>query len=164
MTERALVSRTTMEIATALATGAVGAAVMWRRFAHDLGWGDAGPAAGYFPFRIGLLIVLGSIVNLGLAVWRRREQTAVFLTTEQAKRVLAFTLPMLGFVIVSVFLGLYVATILYLFVVMVFQGGYRPLFALGLGIAVAVAMRLIFPIWFKVPLLTGPIEAWLGLY
>jgi len=47
---------------------------------------------------------------------------------------------------------------------MVFQGGYRPLFALGLGLAIAVAMRLVFPIWFKVPLLTGPIEAWLGLY
>jgi hypothetical protein len=47
---------------------------------------------------------------------------------------------------------------------MVFQGGYRPLFAIGLALAVAVAMRLIFPVWFKVPLLTGPLEALLGLY
>jgi hypothetical protein len=48
--------------------------------------------------------------------------------------------------------------------VMVFQGGYRPLFALALGLGVAVVMRLVFPMWFKVPLLTGPLEAMLGLY
>ena len=47
---------------------------------------------------------------------------------------------------------------------MVFQGGYRPLSGAGARLAVAVAMRLIFPLWFKVPLLTGPLEAWLGLY
>jgi hypothetical protein len=47
---------------------------------------------------------------------------------------------------------------------MIFQGGYRPLFAVALAFAVAVAMRLIFPVWFKVPLLTGPLEALLGLY
>jgi uncharacterized protein (DUF58 family) len=34
----------------------------------------------------------------------------------------------------------------------------------GVALAVAVAMRLIFPIWFQVPLLTGPLEAMLGLY
>ena len=163
MTERALVSRTTMEVATALATAAAGAAVRWGSIEHDIGWGDSGPAAGYFPFRIGLLILLGSLANLGMALWRR-ERGAVFLTAEQGKRVLAFALPILGFVIVSLVLGLYVGTILYLFFVMVFQGGYRPLPALALGLAVAVAMRLIFPMWFKVPLLIGPLEAWLGLY
>ena len=164
MTERALVSRTTMEIATALATGALGAAVMWGAIEHEIGWGDSGPAAGYFPFRIGALIVLGSAANLVIAFWQRRQDDRVFLTREQGGRVLSFALPLVAFVIVSLWLGLYVGAILYLFFTMVFQGGYRPLFALGLGIAVAVAMRLIFPVWFKVPLLTGPIEAWLGLY
>jgi hypothetical protein len=164
MTERALVSRTTMEIATALATGALGAMVMWGAFEHDIGWGDSGPAAGYFPFRIGVLIVLGSLANLVLAAWRGRQDTSLFLTRERGKRVLSFALPLLGFVVVSLWLGLYIGAILYLFFVMVFQGGYRPLFALVVGLAVAVVMRLIFPMWFKVPLLTGPLEAMLGLY
>jgi hypothetical protein len=164
MAERALVSRTTMEVATALVTGAVGAAVMWGAVEHDIGWGDSGPAGGYFPFRIGAIIVLGSLANLVLAVWRRGEETSVFLTREQGRRVLSFGLPMLGFVIVSLWLGLYVGTVLYLFYVMVFQGGYRPFFALALGLGVAVVMRLVFPMWFKVPLLTGPLEAMLGLY
>ncbi len=123
MSERALVSRSTMEIATALATGALGSAVMWGAYEHDIGWGDSGPAAGYFPFRIGVLIVLGSIANLFLAFWRGRNDTSVFLTREQGKRVLAFALPLVVFVIVSLYLGLYVGAILYLFFVMVFQGG-----------------------------------------
>ncbi len=163
MTERALVSRTTMEIATALATGAVGAAVMWGAVEHEIGWGDAGPAAGYFPFRIGALIVLGSLANLVLAVMRGQEG-AVFLTREQGKRVLSFALPLIAFVIVSLWLGLYVGAVLYLFFTMVFQGGYRPLFALAVALGTAVVMRLVFPMWFKVPLLTGPLEAVLGLY
>ena len=163
MTERALVSRTTMEIATALATAAAGAAVMWGAVEHEIGWGDAGPAAGYFPFRIGALIVLGSLANLVLAVLRGQEG-AVFLTREQGKRVLSFALPLIAFVIVSLWLGLYVGATLYLFFTMVFQGGYRPLFALAVAFGTAVVIRLVFPMWFKVPLLTGPLEAVLGLY
>ena len=164
MAERALVSRTTVEIATALATGALGAAVMWGAVEHEIGWGDSGPAAGYFPFRIGALIVLGSAANLVIAFWQRRQDDRVFLTREQGGRVLSFALPLVAFVIVSLWLGLYVGAILYLFFTMVFQGGYRPLLSLAVALATAVVMRLVFPIWFKVPLLTGPLEAMLGLY
>jgi hypothetical protein len=78
--------------------------------------------------------------------------------------VLAFSLPMVAFVFLSLWLGLYVGTVLYLVFVMVFQGGYRWWFALAVALGVVIAMRLIFPIWFQVPLLTGPLEAWLGLY
>lgn len=164
MSERALLSRRSMEIATALATAAAGAAVIWGAREHDIGWDDSGPGAGYFPFRIGVLIVLASLANFGLALWHRDEGRAAFVTTEQFKQVLAFGLPIVAFVILSVWLGLYVATILYLFGTMVFQGGYRPLVALAFAIGVAALMRLIFPMWFKVQLLTGPLETWLGLY
>jgi hypothetical protein len=162
--ERALVSRASMEIATALVTGAIGAAVMWGAAEHDIGWGDSGPESGYFPFRIGLLIVLASLVNLVIALRRIRLDASPFVTISQARSVLAFGLPIVGFVTISAFLGLYVGTILYLVFVMVVQGGYRLLFSIGLALAVAVAMRLIFPMWFKVPLLTGPLEALFGLY
>jgi hypothetical protein len=153
-----------MEVATALVTGAIGAAVMWGAAEHDIGWGDSGPGSGYFPFRIGILIVLGSIANLVLAFRSTDPDGSPFLTFGQAKSVLSFGLPIVGFVLVSAFLGLYVGAFLYLVLVMVVQGGYRLPFAVGLAFAVVVAMRLIFPIWFKVPLLTGPLEALLGLY
>lgn len=164
MTERALVSRWTMELATALTTAAVGLAVIWGSIEHDIGWTDSGPAAGYFPFRVGALIVLASLFNAAAALRLRHTDLSLFLTRLQAGRVLAFTVPIFGFVLVSVFLGLYVATVLYLLFAMVFQGGYRPLFAITVAVGTALAMRLIFPVWFQVPLLTGPLEAFLGLY
>jgi hypothetical protein len=162
--ERAILSRKSMEVATALATGAVGGLVIWGAAEHDIGWGDSGPASGYFPFRIGVLIVLGSLANLIIALRKPGLAGEPFITTAQLRSVLAFGLPIVGFVILAVFLGLYVAAILYLVFVMTFQGGYRLVFSLALALAVAVAMRLIFPIWFKVPLLTGPLEALVGLY
>lgn len=160
--ERVLVTRRTMEVVTALATGLLGVIAMWGAYEHDIGWGDSGPGSGYFPFRIGALLLLASLANLFIGL--RRAGGGAFVTAEQMRSVLSFGLPMVAFVIGSVFLGLYVATILYLVGVMVFQGGYKWLFALALAFGVAVAMRLIFPVWFKVPLLTGPIEAWLGIY
>ncbi|MGL4495581.1 MAG: tripartite tricarboxylate transporter TctB family protein [Beijerinckiaceae bacterium] len=162
--ERAVISRRSMELAVALATAIFGAVVMWGSYEHDIGWSDSGPGSGYFPFRVGALIVLGSLFNIVMA-WRRHADGAVpFVTAEQWRSVLRFGLPILGFVALSVLLGLYVATIIYLTFVMVVQGGYRLLFSLALAIAVAAAMRLIFPLWFKVPLLTGPLEAMLGWY
>ena len=164
MDERAVVSRRSMEVATALATGAVGGLVIWGAVEHDIGWGDSGPASGYFPFRLGILIVLGSLANLILAVRKPGAGAEPFVTRSQLRSVLAFGLPIAGFVVAAVFLGLYVAAILYLVFVMTVQGGYRLVYSLLLALAVAAAMRLIFPIWFKVPLLTGPLEALLGLY
>jgi len=161
MSGRAILSRAGMEVATALATAAVGAAVIVGAIEYEIGWGDSGPQPGYFPFRIGVLIMLGSLANLVLALVRR--DGAVFLTAEQGWRVLAFGMPILGFVVVSVFAGLYVGAMLYLFGVMVFQGRYRPLPAACLALSVGAVMRLVFHVWFKVPLLEGPLEPLLGL-
>jgi Tripartite tricarboxylate transporter TctB family len=161
---RAIVSRTVMEVATALATALVGAAVIWGAAEHDVGWGDSGPASGYFPFRIGILIVLASLANLISAFRRRGVEPSAFVTDVQIHSVLAFGLPVVAFVLISSFLGLYVGTVLYLVFVMTYQGGYRLIHSVALALAVVVAMRLIFPIWFKVPLLTGPLEGLLGIY
>ena len=74
-------------MATALATGAVGAAVMWGAAEHDIGWGDSGPASGYFPFRIGILIVLASLVNLvARAPAARRRRFCIRHERADAKR------------------------------------------------------------------------------
>jgi hypothetical protein len=162
--ERTVVTRPAMEVVTAVATGIVGAAVIWGSMEHDIGWGDSGPASGYFPFRIGVLIVLASVANLVIAMRRRRTDLSVFVTNVQIRSVLSFGLPVAAFVLVSTFLGLYVGTFFYLTFVMTWQGGYKLVFSIALALAVVVAMRLIFPIWFQVPLLTGPLENLLGIY
>jgi hypothetical protein len=162
--ERTVVTRSAMEMVTAIVTGIVGVAVIWGALEHDIGWGDSGPASGYFPFRIGILIVLASIANLVIAMRRRGRDLSSFVTVGQIRSVLSFGLPVAAFVLVSTFLGLYVGTFLYLVTVMTWQGGYKLVFSIALALAVVVAMRLIFPIWFQVPLLTGPLENLLGIY
>ncbi|MBX4871507.1 tripartite tricarboxylate transporter TctB family protein [Rhizobium bangladeshense] len=157
-------SRRTMEIATAIATAAAGGAVCYGAVEIGTGWTETGPAPGYFPFYIGLLIILGSLANLGRAFVSRNWREDVFLDVERARPVLAFALPLVGFVIAALLLGLYVATLLYVSGVMIWQGRYRWWAAVLGGAAVAAAFYLVFEIAFQVPLLKGPVEGWLGIY
>lgn len=159
-----IVTRFAMEVATALATAAIGAVVALGSLEYGTGWDDAGPQAGYFPFYIGLFVVLASVGTLVQAFLHHRGRREVFLNAEQAGRVLAFGLPMAAFVAATVWLGLYVATALYLFGVMVVQGKYRLWQAAAVSLGTAVFFFVLFEIWFQVPILKGPLEAWLGFY
>ena len=53
-----------------------GALIIKGALEFNVGWGDIGPEAGYFPFRIGILIVLASLVNLVRALLRRKTLAA----------------------------------------------------------------------------------------
>ncbi len=64
----------------------------------------------------------------------------------------------------SVWLGFYVATILYLAGVMRVQGRYRWWMALAVAIGSAAFFYVVLEVWFKVPLLKGPLEAALGIH
>ncbi|MDR0439883.1 MAG: tripartite tricarboxylate transporter TctB family protein, partial [Candidatus Accumulibacter sp.] len=160
-----LLSRFTVELGVACFTGLIGAIVCYGSLEFGTGWGDAGPEPGYFPFYVGLIIILASAFNFGAAVVRRRRELAeVFLSVEQGRRVFSFFGPMFLFVLVSSFLGIYVGIVLYLFGVMVFQGGYRLPKAAAISLLTAVINYLLFEVWFQVPLLKGPVEAFLGLH
>ena len=157
------VSRRTAEIATGLVTGGLGVAVAMGAREHGVRWGDAGPEAGMFPFYVGLLIVAGSLGNIVLAIVPRRAPE-LFLDGLQAGRIASFFLPIALFVLGSLWLGLYVATALYLAVVMRIQGGYRLIVSVAAGIGMAVFFFVVLEIWFKVALLKGPLEAALGIH
>ena len=159
-----LMTRLTVEIAVACTAALAGAIVSYGSLKIGTGWGDAGPQPGYFPFYIGLLIVLASCCVLIEVVIEQRRRKQVFLTREQGHRILTFFLPMLGFVVVSMVLGLYVGLALYLFGVMTIQGGYRIGKALAVCLSTIVIFFVVFEKWFQVPLLKGPIEALLNIY
>ena len=59
-----MVSRRSLETATALLTGGFGAAVVVSSFGNGIGWSAAGVDAGTFPFIVGLIILSGSVFNL----------------------------------------------------------------------------------------------------
>ena len=159
-----LVSRFTMEVVTALVTGLLGTIICYGSTEFGIGWGDAGPEPGYFPFYVGLIIVFASLVNLVMAFLRYRDRSAKFLTKEQAHRVFVFLGPMVLFVLISSYVGIYVGMICYLTGTMIFQGGYSFLKAIMISAATVIVNYLLFEVWFQVPLLKGPLEAWLGIH
>ena len=59
-----MVSGRSLEAATALITGAFGAAVVVSSLDNGIGWSAAGVDAGTFPFIVGLIILGGSLFNL----------------------------------------------------------------------------------------------------
>lgn len=157
-------SRFAMEAGVALLTGAFGAAVCYGSIEAGTGWTEMGPDAGYFPFYIGLLIVFGSLMNLGAAFLKHRGSGEIFIDMVRFKVVLGFLVPLVAFTVISVFLGLYVGTALYIAGTMIFQGRYKWWAGLSAGVAVSLIFFVIFEIGFKVPLLKGPVEAFLGIY
>ncbi|PRD44735.1 hypothetical protein C5748_04885 [Phyllobacterium phragmitis] len=162
--EKQSVSRKMMEIITALLTAGAGLAICYGSWRSGIGWSDMGPEAGYFPFYVGVLIILGSLVTLLRSMFFYQHDGEVFLDIERARPVLGFFLPLVAFMIVSLLLGLYVGTALYICGAMMWQGGYRWWISALAALAVTGLFYLVFEIGFQVPLLKGPIEGWLGIY
>jgi hypothetical protein len=166
--DRVVVTRDTAEIGMALATFAFGAIVLSGSLEFGVGWSSAGPGPGSFPGLVGLAIMAASGVTFVQGVrarWRRTPgvQAPALLTSVQAKRVLAFTGPMLAFTAAAFVLGLYVAATVYLASVMILQGRYRVWQGLAVGVGASLAFYVVLERWFQVPLLKGPLEALLGI-
>ncbi|MBA8881061.1 tripartite tricarboxylate transporter TctB family protein [Phyllobacterium myrsinacearum] len=162
--EKRSVSRKTMEIVTAFLTAGAGMAICYGSWRSGIGWSDMGPDAGYFPFYVGVLVILGSLVTLLRTMFLNQHEGEIFLDLKRAKPVLGFFLPLLAFIIVSLLLGLYAGTALYITGSMKWQGGYRGWISALVALIVTALFYLVFEIGFQVPLLKGPIETWLGIH
>jgi hypothetical protein len=71
-------------------------------------------------------------------------------------------LPAFAYVALIQFLGIYVASAIFIAAFMVFVGGDNPLMAIAVGTGVPIALFFMFEKWFLVPLPKGPLEAMLG--
>jgi mannose/fructose/N-acetylgalactosamine-specific phosphotransferase system component IIC len=111
-----------------------------------------------FPFYIGLLICLASIVIAVRSLRRVSRDEGVFVTHAQLKLVLTVLLPSMGFALVVQFLGLYVGSVLFITGFMVWIGHYGWLRSATIGFAVMALAFLMFEVWFKVPLFKGSLD------
>ncbi len=159
------ISRFAVEGGFALATAAFGALIIKGALEFSIGWGDIGPEAGYFPFRVGILIVLASLINLGRAFLHRKELAAVvFLTREQTRNVAAFAIPVIALVGVTLGVGIYVAAALYLVFTVGLVARHRSWVTIALSVGTPLLLFVLFEYVFLTPLLKGPLEHWLGWY
>jgi hypothetical protein len=135
--------------------GLVTAFESWRLGAR---WTDDGPGAGYFPFYIGLVICFASAGILVKALRTRASDTAVFVDRPSLRRVLQVLIPAALYVLAVQFIGIYVASALYIALFMVLLGKYGWPRSLIVGAVVSIVFFFMFEVWFKVPLFKGELD------
>ena len=149
-----------VEIVTAALFLMLGCLIMWDSWRIGNGWGPEGPKSGYFPFYVGLLMNIASLVNLILAL--RIDRGESFVSRQKLRLVMAIFIPTLVFVAGMQWAGIYVASAVFIAIFMRWQGKFSLLKSALCGVGVSVALFLMFEIWFTVPLVKGPLEAALG--
>lgn len=127
-------------------------------------WTSDGPGAGYFPFYIGLILVISGGGVLFQALNRNGKPTEVFVDREQLGRVLSVLLPAAVYVGAIQLIGIYVASAIYITLFMVILGKYTWVKAVAAALVVNATFFLMFEVWFKVPLYKGSLDplAFLG--
>jgi hypothetical protein len=151
-----------MEIVVALLLIVVAAIVMMDSRRIGAGWVDPdGPQAGYFPFRIGVIMALASFVTLAQNIFAR-DGRRPFVDRHAVGQVLIVLIPAAVYVLVLDYIGIYVASAIYIAAFMLYMGRYRVITSVAVGIGVSIALFFMFEIWFLVPLPKGPLEEMLG--
>jgi Tripartite tricarboxylate transporter TctB family len=135
--------------------GAVVASQSWKLGA---GWTSDGPGAGYFPFYIGLILCFCSLGILWQNVIGKGRDSSSFVNREELKQVASVFVPALVYVLAIVFLGIYIASAIYIALFMIVLGKYSVLKSVLLGIAINAFFFMMFEVWFKVPLYKGTLN------
>ena len=155
-----------IDLVTAAVLMLLSGVVIYDALRLGTGWGNEGPQSGFFPFWLGALLALVSVVLFFQALHRRSGKP--FVTGDRFVPVLKVLVPLAGFVVLTdppgpwPGLGLYVAAGLYLGFYMRWVGRHHWHTVVALATAVPIITFLIFETWFLVPMPKGPVEAWLG--
>jgi hypothetical protein len=154
----AIAKNATVDAVVAAILLAVGGVVLYESNRLGASWGSDGPGSGYFPFYIGLIMCVSSLGILFQALLSKSRDTGTFATKQQTKQVASVLIPAAFYVLATTFLGLYVASAIYIALFMIIMGKYPALKSVLLGVAVCTYFFLMFEVWFKVPLYKGTLN------
>jgi hypothetical protein len=135
----------------------IGAVVIFGSRKLGAEWTSDGPGSGYFPFYIGLIMCISGVGIFYQALFSKKAKrnTDEFVDGEQLKRVLSVLLPAAVYVLAVQFIGLYVASAIYIALFMIILGKFSWIKSIGIALCVNVLFFLMFEVWFKVPLFKG---------
>ncbi|MBL8340381.1 MAG: tripartite tricarboxylate transporter TctB family protein [Rubrivivax sp.] len=155
---RTLARNSTADLVVAVLVAALGAVVVYEARRLGAGWESDGPGSGYFPFYIGLLLLVCSAAVF-VQAWRARPtDRSTFVDSVQFKRVLSVLVPSVLYAGVIMLLGLYVASALFIAVFMIVLGRYPVAKSVAVGVGVNALFFAMFEVWFKVPLFKGALN------
>lgn len=150
-----------VEVGTALLTLVFGLIVLYGSVIVGFGWGSDGPQAGFFPFYVGLIICVCSIINMVSGL--REDPDALFAENQQLVQVLKVLIPACIYVALVPFLGIYLPSVALIVLFMVWLGHYGWPLSLAVALGVPAFFYVTLERWFMIPLPKGPIEAMFGL-
>ena len=157
-----LVSQRKADIVVAAIIAALGGVVIMDSLRLGMGWSEYGPESGYFPFYIGLAMVLASIGTIVLTLMGRTASAGSFVERTQLRDVMKVLIPSVVFVAVIGVLGIYVSSVLFIGAFMRWLGRFPWTTIAAVSVLVPFSLFLLFEIWFLVPLPKGPLEDFLG--
>jgi putative tricarboxylic transport membrane protein len=155
------VSLRVMELLVAALFMATACLIMYDNWRIGARWAADGPEAGYFPFRVGAIMFIASAVTFAVNLLARAPM-ANFVERSQLKQVLQVLVPTAIFVASIGFLGIYLASAVFITFFMWWLGKYPLYKILPIAILIPVLLFFMFEVWFLVPLPKGPIEDALG--
>ncbi len=156
--DRQGISTHIVEAVVAVLIVVLGAVVIQGSRALGSGWTSEGPGSGYFPFYIGVILCISGAGILYQALFGAKKNSDVFVDGAQLKRVLSVFLPALVYVLCVQFVGLYVASAVYIALFMAVLGKFSALKSIITALLVCVVFFLMFEVWFKVPLFKGKFD------
>jgi hypothetical protein len=136
----------------------IGSVVIYESNRLGSGWTSDGPGSGYFPFYIGLIMCVSSLGILYQSLISKSRDTGTFATVKQTKQVASVLIPAAVYVLLTTFLGLYLASAIYIALFMIIMGKYSPIKSVLVGVGVSVYFFMMFEVWFKVPLYKGTLN------
>jgi hypothetical protein len=159
-----MISRRALELATAALTGIFGVVVVVSSIDNGIGWSSAGVDAGTFPFLTGVIIVLGSLYNMGQGVLGRGilATVRVAVTASELRRLAGLFVPAAIFVAAIPIVGMYLASAGYVFAVLALPKGRSAFRALVIAVTTPLALYVVFERMFQVSLPHGALAAAFG--
>jgi hypothetical protein len=148
------------ELVTASVLMLLGGVVLFDAVRLGFGWGPDGPRSGFFPFWLALIMVV--VCGVILVQAARGGQGKSFVNGEQLDSVLKVLWPATAAVALMHFVGLYVASALYMGFYMRLVGRHSWVTVVAIALGLSIGSFLIFEKWFLVPMPKGPLEQWLG--
>ncbi|MEK6716905.1 MAG: tripartite tricarboxylate transporter TctB family protein [candidate division NC10 bacterium] len=127
------------------------------------GWSTSGPEPGMYIFLLGMGVSVGSLVVLGqvFVEWRKAVPVKPFIRLGGLKPVLYVAVPAAMMVLLTEFIGLYLAAGLYLAVYTRWIGKHSWITVAAVSILLPLASYFVFDKWFLIPLPKGRLEDFL---
>jgi putative tricarboxylic transport membrane protein len=151
-----------MELVVSAGFILVAGIVMYDSVRVGNGWADDGPEAGYFPFYVGVIMFLASAATFAINLLGRKPDLSNFVERSALLLVLKVLVPTFIYLGVMYFLGIYVASALYIGLFMMWLGKYSLAKTVPVAVLIPLALFWLFEIAFLIPLPKGPLETALG--